>query len=115
MRGFNIVVFSGNVSNSIKYGNLPDGSQALSFAVASDREAGDVVITAWAKINVYSERLISSCRSRLKGGGYVLVKGELMNREGRYGQLLEVRAHEIIFIRNGRKEGADPSEREVES
>ena len=100
MRGINRVVISGNVAGSaINYRRTDGGSSALSFRIASDRHdlSGDVV-TAWVKVNVYIEQLIKVCEQKLKGGGYVIVEGELMNRDGQRGQLTEVRAWEIVFI-----------------
>jgi single-stranded DNA-binding protein len=38
------------------------------------------------------------CEDRLKKGGYAIVDGELMNRSLPVGELVEVRAHEIIFL-----------------
>lgn len=103
MRGINRWVGSGNVSRDINYNELPDGSPALSFTIASDRVANGTTITAWVKVNVYIEQLIAICRNRLHRSGYVIVEGELMNREGRHGKLTEVRAKEIIFLKDGGK------------
>jgi len=98
VRGINKVIISGNVAGNINFAELPEGASALSFSVASDRKANGSTITAWVKINVYHEALVRICRSRLAKGNYVLVEGELMNREGQHGELTEVRAREIIFI-----------------
>jgi len=103
MRGINKTVISGNVSREINYGEMPDGSTALSFTMASDRPANGVVITAWVKINVYIDTLVDQCRQHLGCGGYVIVEGELMNRDGRHGKLTEVRAKEIVFVKGGKK------------
>jgi len=103
MRGINKAVISGNVSREINYGKMPDGSPVLSFTMASDRPANGVVITAWVKVNVYIDTLVEQCREHLRCSGYVIVEGELMNREGRHGKLTEVRAKEIIFVKEGRK------------
>jgi len=103
MRGINKVIVSGNVSREINYGKMPDETPVLSFTMASDRPANGVTITAWVKINVYVEALVEQCRAHLNCSGYVIVEGELMNRDGRYGKLTEVRAKEIIFLKEGRK------------
>ena len=50
------------------------------------------------KVNVYVENLIRICKSKLTKGRYVIVEGELMNREGQYGELTEVRAREVLFV-----------------
>lgn len=102
MRGINRTIVSGNVSGDINFGELPDGTKVLSFSVASDRHASGETVTAWVRINVYIESLVDTCRDRLTKGGYVLVEGELMNREGRHGKLTEVRARDIIFMKEGR-------------
>jgi single-stranded DNA-binding protein len=54
-------------------------------------------VTAYVKINIYSDALVDICRTRLLKGVYVIVEGELMNREGVHGEVTEVRAKEIIF------------------
>ena len=101
MRGINKVIVSGNVSREINYGRMPDDSPVLSFTMASDRATNGVTITAWAKINVYIDSLVEQCHTHLVCGGYVIVEGELMNREGRHGKLMEVRAKEIVFVKGG--------------
>ena len=103
MRGINKTVISGNVSRDINFGSMPDESPVLSFTMASDRHANGATVTAWVKVNVYIESLIEQCRQHLGCGGYVIVDGELMNREGRHGKLTEVRAKEIVFVKEGRK------------
>lgn len=99
MRGLNRVVVSGNVSGDINYGTLPDGTKVLSFSVASDRHTSGDTVTAWVRVNVYIEALVEICQDRLRKSGYVLVEGELMNRDGRHGKLTEVRARDIIFVK----------------
>lgn len=103
MRGVNKVFIAGNVSRDINYGVMPDDSPVLSFTMAADRYANGVTVTAWVKVNVYIEALIEQCRQHLGCGGYVVVDGELMNREGRHGRLTEVRAKEVVFVKEGRK------------
>lgn len=103
MRGINQVSVSGNVSKDINFSTMPDGSPVSSFTMASDRHANGATITAWVKVNVYLEHLVKICQRQLNSGGYVIVDGELMNREGRYGKLMEVRAREIIFVKKGER------------
>ena len=99
MRGLNKLIISGNVSGDINYATLPSGGEVLSFSIASDRRSsGGGVLTVWVRINVFMEPLVRICRERLVKGGYVLVEGELMNRDGNCGRLTEVRAWEIIFV-----------------
>lgn len=98
MRGLNEVVISGNVTAAADFGKTGAGLEVCSFHVASDRYAsGGQVVTAYIKVNVYVDGLVRICKSRLAKGIYVLVKGELMNREGPRGDLTEVRAREVIF------------------
>lgn len=98
MRGINKVIISGNVGGNIAFNQTPSGTDACSFQVASDRHTQTGMITAWVKINAYGENLVRLCRGRLSKGQYVLVEGELMNRDGVHGELTEVRAREVIFI-----------------
>jgi len=103
MRGINRTIVSGNVSREINYSTMPGGGKVLSFTMASDRHANGTTITAWVKVNVYLEFLVDLCRERLSRGSYVIIEGELMNRESRHGKLMEVRAREIIFVKEGEK------------
>lgn len=103
MRGINKTILSGNVSREINYGTMSDGASALSFTMASDRHANGTTVTAWVKINVYIDALVEQCRTHLACGGYVIVDGELMNRDGRHGKLTEVRAKEIVFVKDARR------------
>lgn len=103
MRGVNRVVISGNVTDKIAYSSTGNGVPTCTFVLASDRYTRDSVVTAWVKINVYG-KLVEVCRTRLVKGRYVLVEGELMNRDGRLGELTEVRAKEVIFPVQDRNE-----------
>lgn len=97
MKGLNKVFLSGLVLDSANYGHVGNGSEACTFRVVSDRHGSNGVVSACVKINVYVEGLIRICKLKLFKGTYVLVEGELMNREGQHGDLLEVRAREIYF------------------
>ena len=96
MRGVNTVILSGNVGQ-MTFASTRSGSEALTFTVASDRYGNGKQVTVWVKINVYLEGLVRVCKTRLVKGAYVIVEGELMNRDGQHGELTEVRAREIIF------------------
>ena len=98
MRGVNLVTISGNVTADINFASLPGGEDAVSFMIVSDRRSEGVKVSAKVKINVYIEQLIGICKPRLVRGIYVIVVGELMNRDGNHGKLTEVRAREIIFL-----------------
>lgn len=103
MLGINKVILSGNVSSEIYKNKLHDGTDAVSFTMISDRRSGGKIIAARVKINVYLEQLVVLCDQKLTCGGYVIVEGELMNRSGHYGKLTEVRAQEIVFLKEGRR------------
>lgn len=105
MKGINKVIISGNVLGSIEYGRMTNGAEACGFSVASDRHSANGVVTAFVKVNVYVEGLIRICKTKLLKGTYVLVEGELMNRDGQHGDLTEVRAREIIFLPRGEDAG----------
>lgn len=99
MRGINKVIVSGNTSDSAHYHSTDNGTPCATFKLASDRRGinrGEV-ITTWVKINVYNEALVSLCEKRLKKGVYVIVEGELMTRKAAHGEVIEVRARELIF------------------
>lgn len=93
----NVVAISGNVSAKIEFAKTGGGTPVCTFHMASDRRTKDATITAWVKINAYGHGLVEACRQRLTKGVYVVVEGELMNREGRLGELLEVRARRVDF------------------
>lgn len=103
MRGLNRVIISGNVSDSARFHETGGGSKCATFKLASDRRGAKPgeIVTAWVKINIYSEPLVDICKTRLMKGAYVIVEGELMNREGAQGEVTEVRAKEIIFTDRG--------------
>jgi len=99
MRGINRVLLSGSVTTRIEYGTTGSGSPVCSFTVATSRPgAHSAVVTSFVKINAYSQGLVDVCRARLFAGAYVIVEGELMNRDGRMGELTEVRARDLIFM-----------------
>lgn len=98
MKGINRVVISGNVSTQATYGNTAGGVGACSFKMESERRSKQGTVVAAVKINVYGDALVAICQDRLYKGVYVIVEGELMNREGSKGELTEVRAKEIIFV-----------------
>ena len=65
---------------------------------SSERSSGSGSHKVFAKINVYMDHLVARCRERLKSGGYVIIEGELMNRDGRSEALTEVRARDLVFV-----------------
>lgn len=106
MRGLNRVIISGHVQERITYGTTGSDTTACSFTIASSRSGQGRNVVAYVKINVYGDGIVRLCRARLRGGGYVMVEGELMNRDGVLGDLTEVRARELIFVPDEDPEGA---------
>jgi len=98
MRGINKVFVTGNASGKISFHETGNGIPACSFCIASDRRSPDGPVTAWVKVNAYGAGLVGICRSRFSKGVYVVIEGELMNRDGKYGSVTEVRAKEVVFI-----------------
>jgi single-stranded DNA-binding protein len=99
VRGINRVIISGNLSSRITYAKTGNGSEVCTFTLASDRPGSNgVVVSAYIKCNVYSQGLVDVCRRKLAKGSYVIVEGELMNRDGQIGELTEVRARDVIFV-----------------
>ena len=110
MRGINRIVISGNVGNMIKFRDTSKGVPSCTFQLASDRHARGDILTTWVKINVYGRELVRSCRNRLSKGVYVIVEGELMNRDrADQKELVEVRAREVIFTYSSGR-GGKPSD-----
>lgn len=98
MRCVNKVLVSGRVSGKIAFKKTNNGSSACSFPMTSVRQGMGGSVLARTKINCYGEGLVDVCKARLEEGLYVLIEGELMNREGQFGELTEVRAKEIVFF-----------------
>jgi single-stranded DNA-binding protein len=99
MRGVNKVVISGNVTSDISFGQTRGGSEVCTFEMVSERPSANGGHRVYAKINVYMEALVAVCKDRLEKSRYVIVEGELMNRDGRSEELTEVRARDIIFTK----------------
>jgi single-stranded DNA-binding protein len=66
--------------------------------VVSERPTGDSSLTAFVPVNIFGESLVRVCQERLRKGIYVIVEGELMNRPGQHGELMEVRARDVVFV-----------------
>lgn len=96
MRGMNIALLSGNVGGPMVPGRTREGNPAFSFSLATE-EVGRG--TTWVRINVYGA-LALKCEQKVAKGLYVIVTGELMNRNGKHGELTEVRARDVLFFNN---------------
>lgn len=107
-RGMTAVNVLGNVTGRIQYANTHSGAPVCSFDVISDRHGKGEVVSVLSKINVYSSGLVDTCRRLLQKGQRVLVVGELMNRDGQLGLLMEIRAREVFFLKEGEmKDGGE--------
>ncbi len=98
MRGINRILISGNLAGQPEFARTTAGAEACAFVIVSDRPgAGGVTVKAYVRINAYAPGLVAICRKKLYDGAYLIVEGELMNRDGQRGELLEVRARDVIF------------------
>lgn len=95
--GWNRWEGGGNVTSRIDFTSKPDGTPVGTFTMACDRWTRGGTVTAYVKINVYG-KLAEVCQPRLAKGMFVRVEGELMNRSGQYGELMEVRARDVTFL-----------------
>ena len=93
MKGMNHVWLAGNIGGRIIFGRTRDDDLACSFSVASDHGGG----TTWARVNAYGT-VAAQCQGRAEKGVYVMVRGELMNRHGQFGELTEIRALDVVFL-----------------
>lgn len=95
MRGHNQVWISGTVVGQVVTGETRDKNPCCSFPV-STHDGGRPAVRV--RINVYGQ-LALLCETTLVSGKIktVSVVGELMNRDGKYGPLTEVRAVQVSF------------------
>lgn len=101
MRGVNKVLVSGLTCERIVYSKTGNGSDACTFSLVSERPGSNgAVVSACIKCNVYSTGLVEICKWKLSSGVYVIVDGELMNRDGHAAELTEIRVRDIIFVTN---------------
>ena len=98
MRGLNRILFAGHVADRINYGQTNRGANVCTFVLASERALSRGTMTTCVKINVYIEALVEACQGKLEKGSYVVVEGELMNRDSPTGRVTEVRAWELSFF-----------------
>lgn len=94
MKGHNQVWISGNVGGKVSNGFTKDNKPACSFSLASEDLGRGVT---WIRVNAYGP-LAVRCQGSLSKGRYLSIVGELMNRRGRHGELMEVRAREVVFF-----------------
>lgn len=97
-RGINRTLLSGKVIGKPNFDQTSTARPAGSFHVLSERHGATNIISVRAKINVYGDGLVGLCRVKIVPGAYVIVDGELMNRDGQHGELVEVRAISLVFL-----------------
>ena len=112
MHHLNLVVISGNVGSSINYGTTTAGDPACGFSIASDKHlGGGNTATLWCRVSCYSPFLVDLCKSKLHKGALITVQGELFSRKGQFGEVIEIRAKDLIFHpsvnRNNETENAE--------
>lgn len=99
MRGLNRVFIAGHVTDRITFSKTHvQGADACTFIIESERPTNRGSLTVCVKINVYIDGLVEACRGKLEKGCYVLVEGELMNRDSPVGRATEIRAWELSFF-----------------
>lgn len=96
-RGINRALVSGKVVGKPLFDQTGSNRAAGSFFIVSERHSPTNIISVRVKINVYGDGLVGLCRVKTVPGAYVVVDGELMNRDGQHGELLEVRAISLVF------------------
>ncbi len=88
----NFVALAGNVGGKIVFGKTRYEDPACSFSVSTEDGSGR---TIWVRVNAYSDLAIY-CQDKIEKGIFVSVFGELMNRDGKCGELTEIRATDIV-------------------
>jgi hypothetical protein len=94
MTGQNQVLISGYVESRVLTGTTGDGGEACSFSVASGDSGNKIT---HVRINAYGS-LAEQCERESKLGSYCVIIGELMNRQGKFGKLTEIRAKKVEFV-----------------
>ena len=100
MKGTNVWNGSGNIASEVDYGRTGRRQEeACNFRLAIEQRNKPLL---FVRINVYGGN-VEVCRLRsLKQGDYVVVSGELMNRNGQNGILTDIRCGEIIILGGNR-------------
>lgn len=106
-RGHNHVFLGGYVDGGLISGTTSDGGKAFSFVMAF-LDSGDRPTRI--RVNAYGY-LATVCDEQASENTFCFVVGEVMNRLGKYGRMIEVRVKEIEFFPGiGNYAGEDRSE-----
>ena len=105
--GINRLILSGKIRGTPTFQSTKNSkTSACSFSVTSEREGDRKVVSCTVKVNAYGENLVPLVERYSDKGVYVIVEGELMNREvkglsensARPVIFTEIRAWNLIFI-----------------
>ena len=104
-KGTNVWTGSGNVASDIQYGKTGKKDEdACNFRIAIEKAHRPLV---FVRINIYGGN-VDVCKMRgLKKGDYVIVSGELMNRDGRDGTITEVRCMDLVIKSSDKRRDVD--------
>ena len=91
-----MVAFAGNVKGSPNFGTTGNGDRCCSFELGSSFLGKSSRKTTWVRINAYGD-LVDRIEARIQKGSYVVVDGQLVNRRGRSGELVEIRARDVVI------------------
>ena len=100
-RGTNSWNGSGSLVSNVSYGNTRVGGPACNFKMAIDHPYKQKL---FVRINVYGGNVNVCKKLNLRKGDFVVVDGELMNRNGHDEILTEVRCREIIICANNQED-----------
>lgn len=93
-RGTNSWNGSGTIVTDPVYNKTGAGGEACSFRIAVNQHHKP---TLFIRINVYGGNASMCKKFLVKKGDFVVVDGELMNRQGRDEVLTEIRCHELVI------------------
>lgn len=93
-RGTNVWHGSGNVASDVSYGETSAKDLACNFRIAVEQPHKQV---CYFRVNVYGRNAVACQKRKLRKGDYVVIVGELMNRDGQGDVLTEVRCKEIVI------------------
>lgn len=104
-KGTNVSALSGNVASDVAYGRTGRrGEPACNFRVVMEQAHRPLV---YVRVNVYGGN-VDVCKLRkLAKGDYVVIVGELMNRDGQDGMLTEIRCLDIVIHSSNRRRNKD--------
>lgn len=100
MRGDSIVIARGNVGK-IFYNETSKGDPVVSFLLCIERNSFD---NTWVKCNVY-DRPALFLKKTLRKGDYIILNGELINKESRNTEYkeTEIKAFKVDIVKMGNK------------